>query len=349
MAVFKRKDTSTGTYCYDFQRGGYRFSGNTGETDRRRAEAVERDLKAQAQADARAGRLQGRQRMTLDVAAGRYWAEVGQQTARPERLGGELERLVMLLGPSTPLVKVNDQMLAQAIASRRQDFVKGDPKRGRVSSAQVNRSTTQLLRRILTRARAVWKQPLPEEPNWRAHMLSEPKGRVRELGYDEEGRLGAAERDDYRAPRLFAQLTGLRRREIAGLTWDQVDFGAETISVVGKGDKPHVLPITDELRALLEPLRGHHPTAVFTYVAQRSRKVPKSGHSVVQGQRYPITYEGLGTQLGRTFAKAGLKDFRIHDLRHTAATRTLRATGNLRIVQQLLNHAGRVPWRGVAR
>ncbi|VUD70654.1 Tyrosine recombinase XerC [Methylobacterium symbioticum] len=285
---------------------------------------------------ARRGRSRG---LTFDDAVERYWIEVSHACASPRKELNDLARLATAIGPTTPLAAINDDFVAQLVLKRRQDFVKGDPRRGRISPAQVNRSTTQLLRRILTRARVAWKQTLPEEPNWRAHMLAEPKGRVRELRYDEEGRLGAAERDDYRAPRLFAQLTGLRRREIAGLTWDQVDFGAETISVVGKGDKPHVLPITDELRALLEPLRAHHPAAVFTYVAQRSRKVPKSGHRVVRGQRYPITYEGLGTQLGRTFAKAGLKDFRIHDLRHTAATRTLRATGNLRIVQQLLNHA----------
>jgi integrase len=35
-----------------------------------------------------------------------------------------------------------------------------------------------------------------------------------------------------------AQITGLRRREVAGLTWYQVDFAAEVIRVVGKGDKP---------------------------------------------------------------------------------------------------------------
>ena len=36
---------------------------------------------------------------------------------------------------------------------------------------------------------------------------------------------------------------------------------------------------------------------------------------------------------------AGIKDFRFHDLRHTAATRALRESGNLKVVQQLLGHA----------
>lgn len=35
---------------------------------------------------------------------------------------------------------------------------------------------------------------------------------------------------------------------------------------------------------------------------------------------------------------AGLDDFRLHDLRHTTATRLLRETGNLRLVQKLLGH-----------
>ena len=38
--------------------------------------------------------------------------------------------------------------------------------------------------------------------------------------------------------------------------------------------------------------------------------------------------------------KAGIEGLRpMHDFRHTAAKRTLRATGNLRLVQRLLNHA----------
>ena len=38
---------------------------------------------------------------------------------------------------------------------------------------------------------------------------------------------------------------------------------------------------------------------------------------------------------------AGLRgsDLRLHDLRHTAATRTLRATGNLAMAQRQLGHA----------
>ncbi|TNJ41558.1 tyrosine-type recombinase/integrase, partial [Phaeobacter sp. B1627] len=36
--------------------------------------------------------------------------------------------------------------------------------------------------------------------------------------------------------------------------------------------------------------------------------------------------------------KAEIEDFRFHDLRHTFATRMLRATGNLKLVSRLLGH-----------
>lgn len=193
-----------------------------------------------------------------------------------------------------------------------------------VSAGQVNRSVTQLLRRILTRARKAWKEALPDEPDWTTHLLPEPRGRVHELRYDEEEKLEAVERDDYRAPRIYAQITGLRRREIASLTWPRIDFYAGVIRVIGKGDKPHVIPITRELTDLLWPLRGRHETAVFTYVCQRSRKCAKSHPTFVKGERYPIAYEGLSTHVGRSVKKAGSKDFRLHDLRHTAASRMQR-------------------------
>ncbi|WP_454816838.1 tyrosine-type recombinase/integrase [Labrys neptuniae] len=100
-----------------------------------------------------------------------------------------------------------------------------------------------------------------------------------------------------------------------------------------KGDKPHVVPITPEIIDILWPLRGHHETYVFTLIAQRSRKNPKTGREYRKDRRYPITHEGLSTIFGRAHKKAGLVDFKFHDLRHTALTRTLRASKNLRAVK----------------
>jgi integrase len=83
---------------------------------------------------------------------------------------------------------------------------------------------------------------------------------------------------------------------------------------------------------ILWPLRGHHETHVFTFMAKRTRTCAKSGNRYERGTRYPISYQGWGTTFARTRRNAGVADFRIHDLRHTGATRTLRASKNLRAV-----------------
>jgi len=51
----------------------------------------------------------------------------------------------------------------------------------------------------------------------------------------------------------------------------------------------------------------------------------------------PITYYGMGSNK-RKWTKAGV-NARIHDLRHTTGMRTLRRTGNLKVVQTLLGHS----------
>lgn len=348
MSVYRPKNSSI--YLFDFQRGGVRFHGSTGATEEREAKRIERAEIKKAEAHTDSARKKKRAPMAVGTAAARYYTEVGQHAAKPRELLKNLDRIVEWIGNDTPIAEVTDEVVSRLVARRRgerrrnaaRDRVKGTKKRpalGLLSAAQVNRSFTQILRRLLTRARKVWKEPLPEEPNWTAHMLAEPKERVRELRHDEEGKLESVERDDYRAPRLFAQITGLRRREVASLTWPQVDFHAAVIRVVGKGDKPHTLPITPELQALLWPLREHHPTAVFTYVCQRTRTCPRSKRRFVRGERYPVTYEGLSTQIGRSIVKAGIEDFRLHDLRHTAASRFQRANKDLRLTQTLLNHS----------
>jgi integrase len=51
----------------------------------------------------------------------------------------------------------------------------------------------------------------------------------------------------------FVLLTGLRRNEAARLTWDRVDLHKKTVTIVEtKNDDPLVLPLSDQLCALLE-------------------------------------------------------------------------------------------------
>jgi integrase len=335
MSIYKRPDSPY--YHYDFQWRRTRFHGSTGETDRRKAEAFERAEKERVKRHAALGSGPAAS-MTFDIAADRYWLEIGQYSKETD-LEENIARLVEWIGPNTPLDEIHDDLLARLVARRRGEWRRGNPKFGLVSAATVNRTITQLLRRILSRARKKWRIPLSNEPDWAGHILKEPAERTREPRFDEESAIESVERADYRPARLFAQATGLRRREVVNLTWSQVDWGASIIRVIQKGDKPHIIPITPEITNILWPLRSHHETHVFTFVARRTRICAKSGKRYDRGKRYPISYQGWGTTFARTRKKAGVKDFRIHDLRHTGATRTLRASKNLRAVKEMLGHA----------
>lgn len=147
--------------------------------------------------------------------------------------------------------------------------------------------------------------------------------------------LDEVECTDFAELREFAAIMGLRRREML-LTWPQVDFELSVIRIVGKGRVPATLPLTHRAYEILWKLRGNDPVWVFTFIADRTRPCPKTGRKFIRGQRYPITYYGLGSNK-RKWAKAGVVA-RIHDLRHTAGMRTLRTTGNLKLVQKLLRH-----------
>jgi integrase len=135
----------------------------------------------------------------------------------------------------------------------------------------------------------------------------------------------------------FATITGLRLNEVL-LAWTQVDFDNAVVRLIAKGDEPRIVPLSKRAYAILWAERGRHLEWVFTFIAKRTRRCPKTGQLYVKGQRYPITYWGLSTHRRRTFTKAGVKA-RWHDLRHTAGMRTVRATGSLKAAQRLLGHS----------
>jgi len=326
MSVYKPQGSPF--YHYDFQWRGARFHGSTKRTDRREAQAVEKAERERVKHTAAPVTSAG---MTLDDAAGRYWHEAGQHHAGAENTERDLARLIAYFGAARPINTITGDDVAKLVAWRRGHRVASTDKL--IAPATVNRSTTEVLKKLFTRAKRAWGLRFDREPDWRAHMLKEPEERVRELHEDEADRLDAAMRDDYAPLFGFVRATGQRKTECFMLRWSEVDWHTRQIKRKGKGGRDIMVPITDEVRAILWPLRGNHPECVFTYVAERTRD------GKIKGQHYPITKSGLNTRWRRIRAAAGVTDFRFHDFRHDLATKLLRETGNLKMVMRALNHA----------
>jgi len=117
---------------------------------------------------------------------------------------------------------------------------------------------------------------------------------------------------------LLAFHTGMRMGEIRNLKWKDIDFKNRIISVeTTKNNERRTIPINQTLYELLKSLPVHLGT---------EKLFPN------------ITSQQLSNAFSRACKRAGIKDFRFHDLRHSFASYLTMAGKNLRTVQTLLGH-----------
>ena len=128
---------------------------------------------------------------------------------------------------------------------------------------------------------------------------------------------------------LLARL-GLRRKEVASIELDDIDWEKGEIKIRGKGEKHEKLPLPSDIGE-----------ALAAYLKKRSQRYSDS-RSVFLGLRAPFRPLGPCAITGivcRTAIKAGLSPIGAHCLRHTLATETLRQGGSLDEIAQVLRHS----------
>jgi integrase len=315
MSLYKPKGSPF--WHFDFVIKGQRFHGSTGRKVKDEAREVLDEERSKA-------RLVRPDDLLLRQAFKRYWNEHAKNKKTSDDIFTKLERLIDGFGPNKRVSEVSNMDISNYIAVRKEE----------VSNASVNREIT-LLRAVLNRANTAWDIPI-KGINWKAHMLIEPRGRVRSLTDDEEKRLFAVLRDDFKPLVRFCLITGARVSSVRGLTWAAVDMESMEIKLEVKSKflgEFHILPIIPEIKALLDSVRGQHPIYVFTYLCVG--KVPRKRE---KGQRYPFARDGWRRTWEKALKDAKIKDFRFHDLRHTAATQMLRATKDIAAVKEVLGH-----------
>ena len=89
--------------------------------------------------------------------------------------------------------------------------------------------------------------------------------------------------------------------------------------------------MTIDVRDLLFPLQGQHAEFVFMMP-------PPVRKDLFPEPPRRMTYRALYSAFLVATKKAGISSLRIHDLRHTAATRLVARTGNLKMAMKLLRH-----------
>ncbi|RFZ63445.1 putative prophage phiRv2 integrase [Mycobacterium marinum] len=130
-------------------------------------------------------------------------------------------------------------------------------------------------------------------------------------------------------------LAGLRRSEILGLRWSDVDLDAGTVSVAqgrvvveGQGTvtgdpksrrSRRALPMPSDV---LDALRAFMVRQAEERLGQ-GRSYPDTGLVAVNEDRSPIRPETYSSEFTRHAKGAGVPTIRLHDVRHTAATMLL--------------------------
>lgn len=156
------------------------------------------------------------------------------------------------------------------------------------------------------------------------------EGRVRWISREEAGTLiAAANRTPYLADFIRLGLhTGMRKQELLGLEWSRVNLGERLIFLEGshtKSGRRRTIPINEAARVALLArwnwTRKHAPDTRWVFCAEDGKRIANVRKSFLTA-----------------CAKAGIADFRIHDMRHTCAAWLVSSGASLSAVRDLLGH-----------
>ncbi len=131
---------------------------------------------------------------------------------------------------------------------------------------------------------------------------------------------------------IFALNTGLRAGEIFSLRWEQVDFEKGIIILQRDSTKTK-----EEYKVFINP-------TVMELLREIKSKQEQEGirHGFVFTNRYGLPYRYEDKTYRRVFTtackRAGIENFRFHDLRHTFASWVAMNSRDIYAVQKLLNH-----------
>jgi integrase len=205
-------------------------------------------------------------------------------------------------------------------------FVIGEQKRG-LSDASINRSLACLSKMFSLAIETGKLQYAPKIKSLREHNTR--TGFFSREGYD---RLFAELPDYFRLPYAIAYFTGMRKSEILGLDWSQVDFLNGVIRLregETKNDEARTAPIVPELRTLLiEQHRNRQPECKYVC--------------------YRVNYKGLAVKIDRcrrvwlsACRRAGLTGMLFHDLRRSGVRNLIRAGVRESVAMEISGHKTR--------
>lgn len=135
---------------------------------------------------------------------------------------------------------------------------------------------------------------------------------------------------------LIALTTGMRASEIFGLRWSDAMYseGLLAVSAKLKGGKMRYVPLPPELAGELRRFKPKPANDNVRFlIANDNEQIFPPKHDAKSGrQRVEGSFQDL-------LHRAGIKDFRFHDLRHTFASWYMMNGGDLYELAKILGHS----------
>ncbi len=299
MSLYKRKDSSI--WWVRFSHKGRRIQQSSGTAERIKAAEYEAKLKSSMWEQERLG---VKPIYTWNDAVVRYLKETKHKASQVS----DIYHLRWL-------DKYLNGVELQTIKRDLLDKISAAKQAGDVANSTVNR-VQEVIRAILRKACNEWEW-IDRVPMVR--MLPEPTKRVRWLTRNEADRL-IAELPTHLADMVcFSLETGLRRANVTGLQWSQVDLVRRTAWIhpdQAKARKAIPVPLSNVAVLTLRKQLGKHHAHVFTYNGKAVRQVnTKAWHKALM--------------------RVGIENFRWHDLRHTWASWHIQQGTPLHVLQEL--------------
>jgi len=217
--------------------------------------------------------------------------------------------------------KTMRQITPPIIENFKQELLATKTKHGQKRSpATVNRHLS-VLSKIFSLA--VDSELVESNPCFRVKKLKLNNQRVRVLSSEEEAKLffSLGENELVKNIVLVALHTGMRRGEIFDLKWFDVDFIRGMIQVrESKSNKKRLIPMNLTVRTMLQNFKRK---SEFVFPS------PKTNGRL----------DNIKRSFRRAVNEAEIKDFRFHDLRHTAATRMADAGADAFTLMKILGHS----------
>ena len=299
MSLFKRKDSPF--WWVKISHRGRRVQQSTGIADRSKAREYHDKLKASLWEQERLG---VKPSYSWNQAVLRWLVETSHKASQHDDKS-HLRWVDRHLG-GVPLNQINRDLLDRVIADRVADGV---------SNATVNR-LLEVVRAILRKAAYEWDW-LDKAP--RVRLLREPTRRIRWLTREEAARLIAELPGHLAAMTRFTLETGLRQANGRDMEGSQVDLSRRIAWIhpdQAKARKAIAVPLTAAAVIVLRELMDRHPRFVFTYHGKPIRQVNTKAWK-------------------QALKRAGIENFRWHDLRHTWASWHVQSGTPLYALQEL--------------